>query len=198
MLSEKDLTLLAGIARGDSHCFKELFDRYHGRLYALAFQMLRDSERSKDIAQEVFIKLWNNREKISITTSLDAYLRRAVVNATLNAIESNKRHTFMSIFNPSTVTELDHQKNTSIDDTAELQRSIDQAILKLPARTRAVFVLVRMEQLTYDEVSESLSISNKAVEKEMMKALRSLREQLRHFLTVAIIPALPLIELISL
>jgi RNA polymerase sigma-70 factor (ECF subfamily) len=193
VLSEKDLTLLAGIATGDSHCFKQLFDHYHGRLYVLAFQMLRDSEKSKDVVQEVFIKVWNNRKKITVTTSLDAYLRRAVINATLNLIESNKRHTFMSILNPSTVTQVDQQRNTSIDDTSELQRSIDQAILNLPARTRAVFVLVRMEQMSYGEVSESLNISNKAVEKEMMKALRLLRGQLRHFLTVSLIPALTFI-----
>jgi RNA polymerase sigma-70 factor (ECF subfamily) len=193
VLSEKDFTLLAGIAKGDSQCFKLLFDRYHGRLYALSFHMLRDSEKAKDTVQEVFIKVWNSREKIAVTSSLEAYLKRAVINATLNVIESNKRHTFMSILNPSTVTQLDQQRNTSLDDAAELQHSIDQAILKLPARTRAVFVLVRMEQMSYDEVSESLNISNKAVEKEMMKALRLLREQLRHFLTVSVIPTLAFI-----
>ena len=88
---------------------------------------------------------------------------------------------------------VDREKQTRIDDADELRQTIDKAILSLPARTRAVFVLVRIEQMSYDQVSASLHISNKAVEKEMMKALRLLREQLRHFLTVSVIPTLAFI-----
>jgi RNA polymerase sigma-70 factor, ECF subfamily len=173
--------------------FRQLFNTYHGRLYALSFQMLRDSEKAKDVVQEVFIKLWNNREKISVTHSLEAYLKRSVVNTTLNVIENEKRHSFLSLLKPSSVSLVDRENHTHIDDAEELRQTIDKAILSLPARTRAVFVLVRMEQMSYDQVGESLHISNKAVEKEMMKALRLLREQLKHFLTVSVIPTLAFI-----
>jgi RNA polymerase sigma-70 factor (ECF subfamily) len=190
LLTDKDHMLLAGLAQGDRQVFRQLFDTYHSRLYSLSFQMLRDSDKAKDAVQEVFIKLWNNREKISVTHSLEAYLKRSVINTTLNVIENEKGHSFLSLFNPASVSLVDRQNQTRIDDAGELRQTIDKAILSLPARTRAVFVLVRIEQMSYDQVSESLQISNKAVEKEMMKALRLLREQLKHFLTVSVIPTL--------
>jgi RNA polymerase sigma-70 factor (ECF subfamily) len=193
LLTDKDHMLLAGLAQGDRQVFRQLFDTYHSRLYSLSFQMLRDSDKAKDAVQEVFIKLWNNREKISVTHSLEAYLKRSVINTTLNVIENEKRHSFLSLFNPSSVALVDRQNQTLIDNADELRQTIDKAILSLPARTRAVFVLVRIEQMSYDQVSESLQISNKAVEKEMMKALRLLREQLKHFLTVSVIPTLAFI-----
>jgi RNA polymerase sigma-70 factor (ECF subfamily) len=190
LLSDQDHIFLTGLTRGDREVFRQLFDRYHNILYTLSFRMLRDSDKAKDVVQDVFIKLWNNREKIAVTQSLEAYLKRSVVNTTLNVIENDKRHSFLSLFNPSNVSAVDLHKNTTIDDAAELERSIDQAIVALPTRTRAVFVLVRLEQMSYDQVSESLQISNKAVEKEMMKALRLLRTQLRHFLTVSAVSTL--------
>jgi RNA polymerase sigma-70 factor (ECF subfamily) len=193
LLTDKDHMLLAGLAQGDRQVFRQLFDTYHSRLYSLSFQMLRDSDKAKDAVQEVFIKLWNNREKISVTHSLEAYLKRSVINTTLNVIENEKRHSFLSLFNPSSVALVDRQNQTLIDNADELRQTIDKAILSLPARTRAVFVLVRIEQMSYDQVSESLQMSNKAVEKEMMKALRLLREQLKHFLTVSVIPTLAFI-----
>jgi RNA polymerase sigma-70 factor (ECF subfamily) len=193
LLTDKDHMLLAGLAQGDRQVFRQLFDTYHSRLYSLSFQMLRDSDKAKDVVQEVFIKVWNNREKISVTHSLEAYLKRSVINTTLNVIENEKRHSFLSLFNPSSVALVDRQNQTLIDNADELRQTIDKAILSLPARTRAVFVLVRIEQMSYDQVSESLQISNKAVEKEMMKALRLLREQLKHFLTVSVIPTLAFI-----
>lgn len=185
LLSDQDHIFLEELARGDREVFRQLFNRYHSSLYTLSFRMLRDADKAKDVVQDVFIKLWNTREKIMVKQSLEAYLKRSVVNTTLNMIERDKRHSFLSLFNATNVSTVDLHKNTTIDDSAELERSIDQAIVALPPRTRAVFVLVRMEQMSYDQVSESLQISNKAVEKEMMKALRLLRTQLRHFLTVS-------------
>lgn len=152
--------------------------------------MLRDSEKAKDVVQDVFLKVWNNRENLAVTNSLNAYLKRAVINATLNVIEKEKRRSFLSLLSPSTLSLVDQRKSESIAETRELEQSIDKAILSLPARTRAVFVLVRIEQMSYNEVSESLHISNKAVEKEMMKALKLLRTQLRHFLSLSSVSTL--------
>jgi RNA polymerase sigma-70 factor, ECF subfamily len=189
VLSQEELTLLTGLARGDRQSFKQLFDTYHGRLYSISYHMMRDSAKAKDIVQEVFIKLWNTRERVKVTTSLDAYLKRAVINTTLNVIESDKRHSIISLFTPTVSSQLDRHTTADSHEANDLQRAIDQAILSLPARTRAVFVLVRMEEMSYDQASASLNISNKAVEKEMMKALRLLRDQLRNYLPVSLIPA---------
>lgn len=66
----------------------------------------------------------------------------------------------------------------------ELSVMAEKAIETLPARTRAVFQLIRLEGMSYREVAQHLDISEKAVEKEMMKALRMLRDMLKDYLTV--------------
>jgi RNA polymerase sigma-70 factor, ECF subfamily len=69
-------------------------------------------------------------------------------------------------------------------DAAELSMKAEKAILALPERTRLVYTLIRSEEMSYKEVANTLSISTKAVEKEMMKALRILREALKEYLTI--------------
>ena len=75
----------------------------------------------------------------------------------------------------------------------ELSSRVDEAINKMPLRTKAVFTLIRFEEMTYQEVSESLDISLKAVEKEMMKALKLLREALKDYLLLLIIALLAVV-----
>ncbi len=178
---EKELILL--LKNDSKSAIKLLFEKYHSRLCSIAYRLIKDKDLAKDIVQEVFIKFWSNRAAIDITTSLAAYLRRSVINTALNYIQKEKRHPkgnfdhFM--FNP-VGTPAD--QNYSV---AELSRRINDAVDKLPVRTRAVFLLIRQEELSYKEVSESLNISLKAVEKEMMMALKKLREMLKEFLTIA-------------
>jgi RNA polymerase sigma-70 factor (ECF subfamily) len=179
---EKEILLL--LKRGDTSAIKILFEKYHAYLCVTAFRLLKNSDAAKDVVQEVFIKFWNNRDSIEITSSLSAYLKRSVINTSLNQIEKDQRHTNVEIG------KLSHHPATASGDDGyimnDLSQQLDSAIDKLPVRTRAVFLLIRREEMSYKEVSEALNISLKAVEKEMMKALRLLREMLKNLLPMVI------------
>lgn len=171
----------------DQKALKILFDLYHAPLCLLAFRMVGDKDQAKDIVQEVFIKLWKNRQRLDITCSLYAYLKRATVNTALNYIESTSRLKKESLEKSDLIA---HARDTTDQKLAydELKEKTDDAIRKLPPRTRTVFTLIRSEEMSYKEVAETLGISLKAVEKEMMRALKLLREALKDYLTPVIVP----------
>jgi RNA polymerase sigma-70 factor (ECF subfamily) len=147
---------------------------------------LKDTDRSKDVVQEVFIKIWQNRKSMEITGSLHAYLRKAAVNTALNHLESANRRRVVDLAEAD-LTAL--ASNTTIQEISfqELNEKAKQAILQLPVRTRTVFTLIRNEEMSYSEVADALDISSKAVEKEMMRALRLLREALKNYLNPSLL-----------
>jgi RNA polymerase sigma-70 factor, ECF subfamily len=185
MADLKEEELLASLKNGEKSAIKILFQSYHAALCNVAFRLIRDRDEAKDIVQDVFIKVWNNRHSIEINYSFSAYLRRSVVNTSLNYLEKNQRSRNIPL-----ETLKIHPEASPADQFhtfSELSNQVEKAIQNLPVRTRAVFVLIRQEEMSYKEVSESLQISTKAVEKEMMKALRLLRESLRNFLPAFIL-----------
>jgi RNA polymerase sigma-70 factor, ECF subfamily len=115
-------------------------------------------------------------------------LKRAVLNTSLNYIESRKRFVPLSdVATQHYVAENIVEQQQSSD---ELSLHIDKAVNNLPIRTKAVFTLIRFEEMSYKEVADSLDISLKAVEKEMMKALKLLRKELKDYLPLLILPLL--------
>lgn len=186
MIPSNDQNLIKSLQQNDRSAIDTIFLKYHSLLCRVSLRIVNDTEAAKDVVQEVFIKLWRNRKELSITVSLEAYLKRAVVNTSLNYIESKKKFTSIDQLNPHIHhTSEDHQQSAD-----ELSSRIDGAVNQLPIRTKAVFTLIRYEDLSYKEVSESLNISLKAVEKEMMKALRLLREMLKDYLPLLIVSLL--------
>ena len=128
-----------------------------------------------------FLKFWRKREKIVITTSLKAYLRRAAVNKTLNYIRDQK-------VKPDGEDRLPplESKSVSINqqlEAAELKILIDRSIDQLPKRCRLVFVLSRFEDMSYQEIADKLDISIKTVENQISKALKYLRASLGPYIS---------------
>ena len=185
MAAPDEKQLLVLLKQDERSAIKAVFEKYHATLCYTAYRLLGDKDLAKDVVQDVFIKFWNSRASINITTSLAGYLKRSVINAAINQLEKDQRLAKVSIDKLS-----NHPEGTSADRDhrlLEITSALEKAIAELPVRTRTIFILIRKEEMSYKEVSETLNISSKAVEKEMMKALRLLREMLREFLAIAIV-----------
>jgi RNA polymerase sigma-70 factor, ECF subfamily len=178
--------LLALLKSDDPSAMKVFFNRYHAPLCMLACRMVKDADEARDIVQEVFIRLWKNRKDLQINTSLEAYLKRATVNTSLNLLQSpaRQRKQQLDAIDPSSALSPAGDHALSFD---ELTLRASAAIDNLPPRTRTVFTLIRSEEMTYRDVAETLGISLKAVEKEMLKALKLLREALKEYLNPSVI-----------
>ncbi len=160
-----------------------IFHHYYAALCKTAYTILPDAALSEDLAQEVLLELWRRRDDFHIQHSLGAYLRRSVVNRTLNYIR-DKRLNFEQELTESVVPEAD----TGIAvESAELAEVIDQAIDRLPEQCRLVFVLSRFEDMSHKEIAAQLGIAPKTVENHIAKALRLLRIYLGPYLSIILL-----------
>jgi len=159
--------------------FEEAFKCNFKALHAYAYAMLQEESIAEEIVQTVFLKLWENRERMAIHTSLRAYLYKAVHNESLNYVKRRKvQRKYME-----EAMKAHKQHETEVREAdKELQRQLEQALHQLPEKCRTVFQLSRFEELKYQEIAERLNISLKTVEAHMGKALRMLRVRLADFL----------------
>ncbi len=158
-----------------------LFRQYYVYVCRAVYQIVADAQVAEDIGQDVFFELWRKKEKLRISISIRAYLRRAAVNRTLNYLRDRK---IKWDDEPELPKLADDQPDAHRPmEIAELQQSIDAAIDQLPEKCRIVFMLSRQEDLSYQEIADCLNISTKTVENQISKALKHLRVVLKPYLS---------------
>jgi RNA polymerase sigma-70 factor, ECF subfamily len=161
--------------------FEILFRNHFAPLTNIAYSYVRDKDTACDIVQHVFIKLWDNLDKIQITSSEKSYLHRAVINTSLNFIEKNKRITYHDdVVGFENLISIETSENDQDEKDKELNKKIYEAIDELPPKCREVFTLSRIDGMKNQEIADSLNISLKTVEKHMGKALKYLRTRLKN------------------
>lgn len=168
------------IAAGDESAMEALFRAHYRPLCAFAYQYLKDRDRTEDLVQELFFKLWEDRARLNITTSMKAYLFTAVRNRCLTALKQSARLVPLH----SEVQEKGQEEAVDEADHAERAARVRAAIADLPTERRKVFELSRYEGLKYHEIADRLGISVKTVENQMGKALKTLRTELADLLPV--------------
>ena len=181
-----DSELIARIRKGDTKSLELLFRRLYPRLFAYANKFLHDHDDSKEVVQDVFLSLWNHRNKLDESKSLDAFLFTSVKNKSVNLLKSkavqNRRAELMVRLYADELSFADISHEILLAN--ELQSAFDKALNTLPAECRRVFELSRMEGLRYHEIATKLNISIKTVETQMYRALSKLRLELRHHLAI--------------
>lgn len=177
MSHEQDLELFERIKRDDLKAYEAVFRQYYQQLYRFAYNYLRDQVPSEEMAQEVFLYIWEKRGQIEIKTTLKTYLYSAIKNKCLNYIkyelprknELEESHLAMMMVN----------QPEREEDSERMRRHIDAAVNELPTKCRHIFMLSRNAGLTYEEIAEELELSVKTVENQMSIALKKLRESLK-------------------
>jgi RNA polymerase sigma-70 factor (ECF subfamily) len=165
----------------DSPSVEQLFKRYQPMLFRRAFRLVDEEDVAKDLVQNVFLQLWNNRDKVDFGPAIQGYLFKATTHAALNYLESNKRK---RVFHQQ-IQRLSAKETTGGSETLafrELQTNIQQAIDRLPPKCKVIFLLNRQEGLPYKQIAGQLDLSLKTVENQMGIALEKLREDLKPFL----------------
>jgi len=170
-LNLSDKELFKKIIKGNEQAFDALFKRYYSALCRFAVLFAKKEDDAEEIVQFFFVKIWNNRKKIKITSSVKSYLYTSVRNASLNFIQKEKtRDAYEEKYG-------DHAPEISENPIPdEFNEIYNNAVEKLPERTKEVFILCKNEGLTYSEIAEYLQISAKTVENNMGIAFRKLRE----------------------
>lgn len=160
------------------HFVEELFTKYYGFVCQVIFRYVKDKDKTEDIAQDMFMELWQKKDHWTIHSSPQAYLRKMAVSRALNFLRNNKKHTWETIEDPDKPHEdIPSQDASALDrmEESELAEKIQKAIEDLPEKCRIVFQLSRVEQMPYAEIAMELDISVKTVENQIGKALKLLR-----------------------
>ena len=168
--------LLARIRAGDRAAFERLFRTWYPRLADWAFRLLESRDAAEDAVQEVFVAIWQGRERLPEAQSIAAYLHRAVRNRALNQLRQQKtagRWIAAQDSEPMISAEVE----SGLVDR-ELDAAYRAALAELAPRGREVFVLSRERGLTYAQIAETLGISVKTVETLMGRAIAALRARL--------------------
>ena len=173
----------------DEQAFEMVFKSHFKALHAYALAIVKDSAEAEEVVQTVFLKLWEKRENLKISTSLKAYLYKAVYHGSINHLKHEKvrmKHSEQQLYI--------NQQEAASESMAfreereeELRERFKRALNLLPEKCRMVFYLSRFEELKYQEIAQRLDISVKTVEAHMGKALKTLRTQLAEYMPVLLI-----------
>ena len=175
----EDNQLYLKFSAGDERAFQTLFRKYYPAMCNFARQFLNDSELAEETVQDLFVKIWEKRENLTIQSSVKHYLFRSVRNHCLNQLQHDKIKKQYSDRMLETV----HQEINPDDFYLEvdLVQRIEKSISSLPPKRQEIFRLSREQGLKYKEIAETLNISVKTVEAQMGQALKYLREELKDF-----------------
>ena len=150
------------------------FDELYEPLCKYAFALTREEHACEDIVQEIFLHVWEKRKDLIGTSKLQYYLFTAVRNNCYTYIEKNRKSVVTTLAGAEGI------KETAIpgmesNGRTDLRVLIKEALDRLPPRCREVFVLSRVSRFTYQQIADTLNISVKTVENQMIKALRIVR-----------------------
>ncbi|MDO1446779.1 RNA polymerase sigma-70 factor [Rhodocytophaga aerolata] len=171
---------LLHLQKADETRFIELlFKHYYASLCRTVNRIVRDTDAAEDIVQDVFMKVWNNRQTLEINFSIKSYLYRSAINSALNYLEKNKKQVHLEDAN---LLEPSGNNVEEMLNAAEVQQRVFEATEALPPACKTIFVLSRHENMSYKEIADTLNISPKTVENQMGKALKHFREYLNAYI----------------
>jgi RNA polymerase sigma-70 factor (ECF subfamily) len=163
------------IAANDENAFTQLFGHFSKRLFQFAKAIVRSRELAEEVVEDVFVKLWNGRDRLPEIENLTVYLYVAIKNQALNVLSAKARELVTAPFDYLDTT-MDDFANDPYDlmITSEMMAQMQHAIDALPPRCKMIFKLVREDGLKYKEVAEILNISVNTIDVQMAIAVKKI------------------------
>lgn len=171
-----DDNLWSAIMANDVKAFERLYNIYWKPLFLTAAKVLRSTDEAEDVVQNVFLSLWNRRQKIKLTGSLMAYLVTSAKYGAIRQLEKNiARRDNLDLLTHTLENNVPANAETNIH-VRELQKIIDRAMENMPPKMFKVYTLSRNEHLSHKQIADQLEISPETVKKHIQNALQILRE----------------------
>lgn len=177
-----DRDLMHRLAAGDREALAPLMERHYQRLYRLALSYLRNQDDALDAVQETFVKAFQKAERWDGASEAGPWLSRITINVAIDRYRRDKRR--RATFTP--MAEGDHDETVATGDPSPERRTfglevagrIASAVRVLPEKQRAVFVLRHYEEMSLEEIADSLGMNLGTVKSSLHRAVHRLRERL--------------------
>ncbi len=173
--NESEEILIQAAKDGDCESFAPLIERYKMSIYRLVYRMVRNRDDTEDLVQEIFIKAYKGIKGFKIGNKFFPWLCRIAVNHTLNFIKKEKKVDIQPL---EWVENYNDSKNDPVKMVEQkmLKERVAQAMARLPEDYRVVLILRVEEELSYEEISQSLNIPRGTVMSRLARARQRLRE----------------------
>jgi RNA polymerase sigma-70 factor (family 1) len=165
------------VAAGDEQAFRALYDQYSGKAYSVALSYLRDPLGAQDVAQEIFVKVWENREDLPTVRNFGAWVGTLARNYVINALQKKVPANFEVNISDREFVDEGMSPETGLD-AKQMEKMIQEAIAALPPRQGEVYRLSEDEELTINEISNKLGISYHTTRGALAAALKNIRRYL--------------------
>jgi len=176
--------LLELLIKGDRVAFYNIYERYCKRLYGFVCRYIKIEEDADEIIQDVFLKIWETRNRIDVYSSFESFLFTITYNTTISLLRkrANEKKYLQSL---QTIVE-----STDITDEiyyTELSEHITNLLDKLTPRQKEIFQLSRKEGLTNQEIATKLNISLNTVKKHMTNSLSFLKNNIDNGFIISVL-----------
>lgn len=181
--------LIRQINNGDKEAFKSLFNNYYPGLLFYANSIINDTDISKDLLQDIFLKIWEKHEEFSIQSSIKSYLYISLRNACLDFIkhEQVKKKYIDNAFLELKEIELKFYDTMVISQNEKIFEDCIEEIKinieKLPEQCKEIFKLSRFKGMKNKEIARHLNLSIRTIDTQIYRALKFLRQKLNKFLS---------------
>lgn len=179
MPDKTDEGLIKEFQQGDVRVFNELVRRYQERVYWIARRLVGNHADADDVAQEVFIKIYDSLKGFRGESSFYTWVYRVTVNAALNLLRRNKIRDFVRFDEIIFPLLSDEPRPDERVESKEQKTLIDEAIAMLPAKQRTVFVLRYYENLPYGEIAKLLKRSVGGMKANYFHAVQKISRYLK-------------------
>ncbi len=181
-----DEALMEHVVRGSEVAFATLVDRYRNRIINLVSRFISDRDRAQEIAQEVFLRIFVHRERYRPSGKFSTWMYTIAVNLAKNEIRRRVRA--KGVVSLDKLLEATGDSGMFVSDPTqkpdqgvrrrEIQESVEAALKELPEKYREVIVLRDIQQLSYEEIEQTLGIPGGTVRSRINRARSSLQEML--------------------
>jgi RNA polymerase sigma-70 factor (ECF subfamily) len=180
---QEETEMISRCQRGDQEALKEIFDKYHKRVYRIAFGVVRQREEALDIVQEVFIKLFRSIKNFKGRSHFYTYLYRMVMNTAIDHARKAGKQFVSSLdeegsFEPSDNLEKGPER---VLLQKELEERVKLAMDKLPAEQKAALIFRDVEGLSYQEMAEAMGCSIGTVMSRLHYGRKRIQELLKDY-----------------
>jgi RNA polymerase sigma-70 factor (family 1) len=178
-----DMVYFFRLKAGEEKAFDYFFSRYYAGLCVFANKFLGDPYLAEETVQDIYLKLWRNRNVLDIHVSVRAYLFTSVKNQCLDALKHAKvNHECLEKLAGSIPGPKNETWDTYVE--SELFELLDKAVEKLPPECRKIFRESRFAYIPNREIAQKEGLSLKTVENQLTKALKIIRTELKDYLEI--------------
>lgn len=169
------------IRAGDVSALEEAFRSCYAGMCSFVRAQVGSAETAEDLVQDVFMRVWQSRQRVDPRGSLRNLLYRSAYNASLNFLKHrNVENRWLRV--SATASGVRAAPDADPASFNELNAAVDEALAALPERCRLIFMMSRYQGLSYSDIASTLDLSVKTVETQMGRALKALRFRLSAFI----------------